>query len=66
MEAYKGYPVIERMVKDIASIEDCWTYFVLWLLVKLLLAFIPAVSLWYSGQLLQMVSHKADATFTGF
>lgn len=56
MEAYKGYPVIKRMVQDILSITGCWPYFVLWFIVKLLLAFMPAINLWYSGQLLQMVS----------
>ncbi|KAF6748427.1 HlyB/MsbA family ABC transporter [Ephemerocybe angulata] len=45
---------------DISGIEGCKPFFFGWLFVKLCLAFIPAISLWYTGQLLRMVETAVE------
>jgi len=56
-KAYTDLPHVTRMLKDILSIEGVPFYFFLFIVFKFILAFMPAISLWYSGQLLVMVSH---------
>ncbi|KAJ2926715.1 hypothetical protein H1R20_g10365, partial [Candolleomyces eurysporus] len=48
------------MLKDITSIPGCLHYFLLYLLLNLLSACLPALSLWYSGQLLIMVEKAVE------
>ncbi|KAJ4473834.1 P-loop containing nucleoside triphosphate hydrolase protein [Lentinula aciculospora] len=52
---YDSLPSVWRMLKDIGSIRACWLYLSLYLVVQLVLSLIPAVQLWYSGQLLKIV-----------
>ncbi|KAJ3986368.1 P-loop containing nucleoside triphosphate hydrolase protein [Lentinula detonsa] len=52
---YDSLPFVWRMLKDIGSIRACWLYLGLYLAVQLALSLIPAVELWYSGQLLKIV-----------
>ena len=54
-EAYEGYPHVARMVRDIATLEGCGGYFVAWFGLRFVSSFMPAISLWYTGQLLRMV-----------
>lgn len=60
VEAYNGGPYMARMLRDISGIEGCKPFFFGWLFVKLCLAFIPAISLWYTGQLLRMVETAVE------
>ncbi|KAJ3547942.1 hypothetical protein NMY22_g1464 [Coprinellus aureogranulatus] len=54
-EAYKGYPHVTRMAYDIFTLEDCGIFFVAWIVLQFCLAFMPALTLWYTGQLLHIV-----------
>lgn len=51
-------PYIWRMIKDIGSIRACWFLLTFYLVVELFASLVPAVSLWYSGQLLKIVRHS--------
>lgn len=59
MKAYEGRPYLEKMMADVSAIEGCWHDLVLWLLLSFVHAFIPAASLWYTSQLLKVVSDTA-------
>ncbi|KAJ3547937.1 hypothetical protein NMY22_g1463 [Coprinellus aureogranulatus] len=60
MEAYKGYKHVTRMIHDIVTVEDCWMYFTAWVMLRVLAAFMPAATLWYTGQLLRMVETAVE------
>ncbi|KAJ8582269.1 P-loop containing nucleoside triphosphate hydrolase protein [Rhizopogon salebrosus TDB-379] len=49
-------PYVVRMLKDILSIKRCRVLLSAYLVVELLTSLTPAVSLWYSGQLLRLVN----------
>jgi len=49
-------PYVWRMIKDIASTPDCSILLLAYLLVELAVSLVPAVSLYYSGKLLTIVS----------
>lgn len=51
----RSVPYVWRMIKDIASTPDCSFLLLAFLLLELVISFIPAVSLYYSGQLLTIV-----------
>ncbi|KAH7926211.1 P-loop containing nucleoside triphosphate hydrolase protein [Leucogyrophana mollusca] len=51
----QSMPYVWRMTKDIFSIKKCWILLSLYLIVEFITSLIPAVSLWYSGQLLHLV-----------
>lgn len=55
LEMYQSLPFVWRMIQDIGSIRSCWVMLVTYLVLTILSALIPAVSLWYSGQLLRIV-----------
>lgn len=55
LEMYQSLPFVWRMILDIGSIRSCWIMLSLYLVLTILAALIPAVSLWYSGQLLKIV-----------
>lgn len=61
-EAYQGRAHVLRMVHDITTLENCALYFVAWTVLKFVSAFMPAVALWYTGQLLRLVSLPAERT----
>lgn len=48
LEMWNNVPFIWRMIRDLSSIRACWFPFGLYLVVELLSAFVPALSLWYS------------------
>ncbi|KAJ3719796.1 P-loop containing nucleoside triphosphate hydrolase protein [Lentinula raphanica] len=57
---YDSLPYVWRMLKDIGSIRACWLYLALYVVVQLALSLIPAVQLWYSGQLLEIVGTAVE------
>lgn len=54
-QLFEGIPFVWRMLKDICSIRRCLGLICLYLLVEVARSLVPAVSLWYSGQLLLLV-----------
>lgn len=56
LEMYQSIPYVYRMIKDIGSIRSCWIMLSTYFLLVVLESLIPALSLWYSGQLLKIVS----------
>ncbi|KAI0726052.1 P-loop containing nucleoside triphosphate hydrolase protein [Fomitopsis betulina] len=60
LEATRSLPYVWRMIKDISSIPSCWLLILIYVLVELVQSFIPAISLWYSGQLLTIVQMAID------
>ncbi|KAG1725553.1 P-loop containing nucleoside triphosphate hydrolase protein [Suillus paluster] len=51
----QSFPHVVRMLKDILSIKRCWLLLSVFFVVEILASLTPAVSLWYSGQLLRLV-----------
>ncbi|KAG2084537.1 P-loop containing nucleoside triphosphate hydrolase protein [Suillus discolor] len=54
-------PLLVRMFKDVLSIKRCSILLPAYLVVEVLASLIPAVSLWYSGQLLRLVESVMEA-----
>ncbi|KNZ80019.1 Toxin RTX-I translocation ATP-binding protein [Termitomyces sp. J132] len=48
------------MLKDVGSIRACWFHLALYLIVECIASLVPAVSLWYSAQLLKIVQSAID------
>lgn len=46
LQIVKEFPLIWKVVKDVANIKSCRYYLFLYILVKFLLSFQPAVALW--------------------
>ncbi|KDQ54980.1 hypothetical protein JAAARDRAFT_209162 [Jaapia argillacea MUCL 33604] len=59
-ESYQGLPYVWRMVCDVARLKGCWLLLGLYMLVEIVASLLPAVSLWYSGQLLKIVQEAVD------
>ncbi|KAG2075724.1 P-loop containing nucleoside triphosphate hydrolase protein [Suillus decipiens] len=63
-EAYaliiQSVPYLVRMFKDVLSIRRCSMLLSAYLLVEVLASLIPAVLLWYSGQLLRLVESTME------
>lgn len=55
LEMYHSLPFVWRMLKELGQIRRCWVLLFLYLLIVSLASLVPAVSLWYSGQLLKIV-----------
>lgn len=51
----QSLPYIWRMLKDIGSLKACWGLLVMYGIVTATISLLPAVGLWYSGQLLKIV-----------
>lgn len=51
----QSMPHVLRMLKDILSIRQCRLLLSVFLVVEVLASLTPAISLWYSGQLLRLV-----------
>lgn len=47
-----------RMLKDISNFQSTWTVFPIYAGIGLILSFFPAITFWYSGQLLKIVSNE--------
>ena len=58
-ETSDSLPYVWRMLKDISNINGCMFYLSLYLALELGLSLLPALTVWYSGQLLQVVSWLA-------
>ncbi|KAF9229816.1 P-loop containing nucleoside triphosphate hydrolase protein, partial [Gyrodon lividus] len=56
----QGLPYVWRMLKDICSIRRCFMLMSLYFLVEVAASLIPAISLWYSGQLLHLVETAVE------
>ncbi|KAI6011686.1 P-loop containing nucleoside triphosphate hydrolase protein [Pisolithus microcarpus] len=54
-QLFEGIPFAWRMMKDICSMRRCLSLICLYILVEVARSLIPAVSLWYSGQLILLV-----------
>ncbi|KAG2053567.1 P-loop containing nucleoside triphosphate hydrolase protein [Suillus hirtellus] len=54
-------PLLVRMLKDVLSIRRCSVLLPAYFIVEILASLIPAVSLWYSGQLLHLVESVMEA-----
>jgi hypothetical protein len=63
LEMYQSLPFLWRMLKELGHIKNCWILLFLYLLIVILASLVPAVSLWYSGQLLKIV--RQTLSFTG-
>ncbi|KAF9014908.1 P-loop containing nucleoside triphosphate hydrolase protein [Cyathus striatus] len=59
-EVINSFPYVWRMIKDIGSIRSCWLLLSVYLLVEFVASLVPALSLWYSGQLLKIVQTAVD------
>ncbi|KAF9062259.1 P-loop containing nucleoside triphosphate hydrolase protein [Rhodocollybia butyracea] len=57
---YESLPYVWQMLKDIGSIRACWFYLGLYLALQFVISLIPAVQLWYSGQLLAIVGSAIE------
>lgn len=55
-EIRQSLPYVWRMLKDVGGLKNCWFLLVSYVIVTLVAALLPAVALWYSGQLLHIVS----------
>ena len=64
-EMKQSIPYIWRMLKDLGSLKHCWLVLAHYISCTIILALLPAITLWYSGQMLQIVSKWAFAC-TGF
>ncbi|KAK0432902.1 P-loop containing nucleoside triphosphate hydrolase protein [Armillaria borealis] len=60
VEMLGSMPYFWRMLRDIGSIRSCWILLGLNLFIHILGALIPALTLWYSGQLLNIVQTAID------
>ena len=47
LEVLNDLPYVWRMLKDVASIKSCWLYFLIYCIVELLSALLPAATLWF-------------------
>ncbi|KAN0101039.1 P-loop containing nucleoside triphosphate hydrolase protein [Tylopilus felleus] len=56
----EGLPYVWRMLKDICSIRRCLVLILLYLVSEVVASLIPAISLWYSGQLLLLVETAVE------
>ncbi|KAF9456687.1 P-loop containing nucleoside triphosphate hydrolase protein [Collybia nuda] len=60
LEILNSLPYVWRMIKDIGSIRACWFLLTVYLVIEFLASLLPAVSIWYSGQLLDIVQTAVD------
>ncbi|KAF7986144.1 hypothetical protein HWV62_38510 [Athelia sp. TMB] len=60
LEMYQSLPFVWKMILDIGSIRSCWVMLTAYLSLVIMAALVPAVSLWYSGQLLRIVETAVD------
>jgi hypothetical protein len=48
LEILNDLPYVWRMLKDVLSIRSCWIYLIMYLVIEMVQALIPAVTLWYA------------------
>ncbi|KAG2743753.1 P-loop containing nucleoside triphosphate hydrolase protein [Suillus brevipes Sb2] len=51
----ESMPYVVQMLRDVLSIRRSWLFLSVFFIVEVLISLIPAISLWYSGQLLRLV-----------
>ncbi|KAJ7724996.1 P-loop containing nucleoside triphosphate hydrolase protein [Mycena maculata] len=56
-----SFPFVLRMFREIGSIRGCWWLLGGYLIIAVVLAMIPAIELWYSGQLLKIVQDAVES-----
>ncbi|KAM5537530.1 hypothetical protein V8D89_008857 [Ganoderma adspersum] len=54
-EAYQCLPYLARMIRDVLAIRSCWFLLAAYALAEGGQALLPAASLWYSGQLINIL-----------
>lgn len=54
-ESLDCLPYVWRMFSDIAGIQGCLLYLSIYVVLEIGLSLLPALGVWYSGQLLQVV-----------
>ncbi|PFH50719.1 hypothetical protein AMATHDRAFT_75408 [Amanita thiersii Skay4041] len=54
-ELITSLPYVWRMLKDIGRIRSCWSLLSLYLVIEISHSLLPAIQLWFSGQLLSIV-----------
>ncbi|KAK1232133.1 hypothetical protein PQX77_004734 [Marasmius sp. AFHP31] len=59
-EVINCLPYVWRMLSDIGSIRSCWAYLALYLSLEIVSSLVPALSLWYSSQLLTIVQTAVE------
>ncbi|KAJ7583266.1 P-loop containing nucleoside triphosphate hydrolase protein [Mycena floridula] len=59
-EAREALPFMWRMVKDVLAIRSCWFPLCVYLAARFVSSLIPAVAMWYSGQLLSVVRKAVE------
>ncbi|KAG1825440.1 uncharacterized protein BJ212DRAFT_1314024 [Suillus subaureus] len=61
----QSVPYVSRTMKDILSIRRAWMPLSAFLLIEVLASLIPAVSLWYTGQLFSLVETGMETRTAG-
>lgn len=54
----QSLPYVWFMLKDLSSLRSTWIILPFYAVISLVMSFLPAVTLWYSGQLLKIVSKE--------
>ncbi|KAK7688165.1 hypothetical protein QCA50_008535 [Cerrena zonata] len=60
LEWKRDLPYVWLMLKDISSIRRCWPLFFSYFCVEFALALMPAMNLWFKGQLLTIVQRAVE------
>ena len=55
-ELRQGLPYVWRMLKDLGNLKNCWFVLSTYLICSVILSLLPAAALWYSGQMIKIVS----------
>ncbi|THH11373.1 hypothetical protein EW145_g713 [Phellinidium pouzarii] len=56
----QSLPYVWRMLKDLGRLRSCWLLLVSYASITALLSLLPAVALWYSGQMLKIVESAVE------
>ncbi|KAF6748428.1 HlyB/MsbA family ABC transporter [Ephemerocybe angulata] len=59
-ESVDCLPYVWRMIRDISNIQGCMTYLFVYAVLEIGLSLLPALGVWYSGQLLQVVETAVE------
>ncbi|KAI0757800.1 P-loop containing nucleoside triphosphate hydrolase protein [Daedaleopsis nitida] len=59
-EAYAALPYLLKMIQDIMAIRSCWPLVGAYAAAEILNSLIPAATLWYSGQLINILQTTID------
>ncbi|KAL5535096.1 hypothetical protein ACEPAF_3189 [Sanghuangporus sanghuang] len=59
-EMKQSIPYIWRMLQDLSGLKNCWLALALYVACTVVLSLLPAVALWYSGQMLRIVESAVE------